>query len=203
MDPHSAGKGDGTVEWVWLLRGVRSVLTCSYSWIMEGPLGDLLHLEDYTQSLANENPEDTARFTALEQLWESGYTPDEVDSFKNTLDTLKKIYTMLSLHGGHLDAVSAVLNWPIRAPEVYLQMVNNKQPEALILLAHYCLLLNKVDKFWWMRGMSRHLLQTIHRTLGEKWESWISWPLRDLVLSEFRSKADQDQCPYGLAGRIE
>jgi hypothetical protein len=67
-------------------------------------------------------------------------------------------------------------------------------PEALILLAHYCLLLSKIDHLWWLQGMSRHLLQAVHKVLGKEWENWITWPLQDLVLSEFKNSGmDESQ----------
>ncbi len=42
--------------------------------------------------------------------------------------------------------------------------------------------------------MSRHLLQAVHKVLGKEWENWITWPLQDLVLSEFKNSGmDESQ----------
>jgi hypothetical protein len=67
-------------------------------------------------------------------------------------------------------------------------MVKELKPEALIVLAHYSLLLNKADHAWYMQGMSRRLLQTIHSKIGKEWESWIAWLLQHLVLTEFKDR---------------
>jgi hypothetical protein len=77
-----------------------------------------------------------------------------------------------------------------------MELIAARRPEALILLAHYCLLLNKVDNVWWLRGISRHLLKSIHATIGEEWEGWIAWPLQELVLTEFRGESRERE--YGL-----
>ena len=198
---------DGTVEWVRLLRGVNSLLGIYYFEIRQGPLGKLIHLwDDDAKPCPETNPEDTARFATLEQLWNR--TPmtisvAEADALRETLDILRETYSFMSLPvpDSGIDPGGASLSWPIRVPEAYIQMVNRRQPEALILLAHYCLLLNKMEKVWWMSGMSRHLLQTIHKTIGKEWESWITWPLQDLVLSEFRNQNQSDGIKYGLPPR--
>ena len=180
-----------TVEWVQLLRGSGSVIRCYYQEITQGPLGPILQWDNAAESSAETNPEDSARFTALEQLWDGApdrFSAVEVDALKEALRWLKIIYTMISRPNDNTDAASDALSWPVRVPALYLLMVNKRQPEALIVLAHFCLLLNKVEDFWWIRGMSRHLLQKIHHTLGKEWETWISWPLQDLILCEFRKQ---------------
>jgi len=41
-----------------------------------------------------------------------------------------------------------------------------------------------------MQGMSRRLLQAIHGKIGKEWESWIAWPLQNLVLAEFTDQGE-------------
>ncbi|KAH8805272.1 hypothetical protein F5884DRAFT_443481 [Xylogone sp. PMI_703] len=179
-----------TVEWVQLLRGAGSLINCYYQEIIQGPLGPISQWDNAAERSAEANPEHCDRFTALEQLWDAAPVPFdtiEVDALKEALRWLKILYTMISRPNDKIDAASDALSWPVQIPELFLLMANRKQPEALVLLAHYCLLLNKVEDFWWIRGMSRHLLQEIHRALGTEWENWISWPLQDLVLCEFKN----------------
>lgn len=179
-----------TVEWVQLLRGAGSIIYCYYQDITQGPLRPISHWDNASEISAAANPEDAVKFAALEQLWDSAPVPisaTEIEALKETLRWLKITYTMISRPNESSDAAADALSWPVRVPDLFLLMVNRRQPEALVLLAHYCLLLNKVEDFWWIRGMSRHLLQKIHLTLGKEWESWLCWPLQDLVLCEFRN----------------
>jgi hypothetical protein len=103
--------------------------------------------------------------------------------------------------------IGMTIAWATICPDIYMSLVNQRRPEALILLAHYCLLLSKIDNVWWLRGISRHLLRSVCRMIGKvedggegrggKWESWISWPLQELVLTEFRGEGIEEQ-KYGL-----
>lgn len=186
----SPGEAD-TAEWVKLLRGSGSIVCCYYEEIIKGPLKPILHWDIAAEHEAESNPRDAAKFLALEQLWNAAavsLSAVEVDSLNEALRWLKIIYTMITTPHNNQDPASAAMSWPVRVPSRYFSMVNNRQPAALILLSHFCLLLNKVEDFWWIQGMSRRVLQEINEALSGEWETWMGWPLQDLVLSEFRNQ---------------
>lgn len=200
-DTSSPVDKDATVEWVRLIRGTYSLLLAAQDWMSDGPLQPLLSLYEGQPAWAPHeaeptsilDPEVQSKFTALKELWEPSSDwpePDHesVEALKEALSLLQEAYSMLCSEDKRVCFTSVVFSWPIRVPEKYITMVNKRVPQALVILAHYSLLLNKLGDFWWMNGMSRHLLQTVHRTLGKKWESWISWPLQDLVLWEFNNR---------------
>jgi len=180
----------GTVEWVQLLRGAKELLKTFWNDMEKGPLQTLLKLWDGAdEPPAQVSPKDDGRFLDLMRLWDSPHThlsAEEVEALDEALTLLRQVYGLMPYFETKICAISATFSWPVQVPEAYIEMVKRRQPEALVLLAHYCLLLNTVNNFWWIHGMSRHLLENIHRNLGTDWESWIAWPLQDLVLSEFK-----------------
>ncbi|KAH7416723.1 hypothetical protein BKA64DRAFT_275413 [Cadophora sp. MPI-SDFR-AT-0126] len=179
-----------TIEWAQLLRGSSKIITHFYEETTAGPLGPLLRWDNATEHEALANP--TTKFSALDELCNStslSVSAAEADALKEALQWLKTIYSMMIITPPEMkDPASFALSWPSRVPDYYLLMVNQRQPTALVLLAHFCLLLNQIEDSWWISGKSRKLLQEVHRTLGPEWESSISWPLQDLVLCEFRNK---------------
>ncbi|KAH9212962.1 hypothetical protein DL95DRAFT_367521 [Leptodontidium sp. 2 PMI_412] len=178
-----------TLEWVQLLRGSARIVAHHYEEMIQGPLEPILRWDNTAEHEAEANPAESTKFSALEHLWDPIKVPvtdSEVDSLNGALRWLKVIYTVVVTPSSDNDPPSFALSWPARVPEHYLVMVNERQPAALILLAHFCLLLNKAEDLWWLRGISRSLLQEIHRTIGAEWETWIAWPLQDLVLCEFK-----------------
>jgi hypothetical protein len=183
-----------TIEWVQLLRGSGRLISCFYEEIKQGPLEPILTWDNAAELSAVSTVSEPARFLSLEELWDVtkiSVSTAEAESLEEALRWLKITYTMIRAPNSNIDPASTALSWPVRVPELYLQMVNARHPAALILLAHFCLLLNKVEDFWWISGMSRDLLQEIHQTLGEEWETWISWPLQDLVLCEFKKQSSK------------
>jgi hypothetical protein len=188
-----ASEEQSHVEWASLLRGVFTLLGAAEEWMSSSSLKMILHPPSMT-TLPVEvvDPELGIKLKALSQLWDSSpeaFSVDEMEALGTTLSILlEECELVMSSYDDHLvDIVSIVYGWPIKVPAAFLAMVQELRPEALIVLAHYSLLLNKAESVWFMQGMSRRLLQTIHKKIGKEWESWIAWPLQELVLAEFKA----------------
>ncbi|SPO05584.1 uncharacterized protein DNG_08271 [Cephalotrichum gorgonifer] len=69
--------------------------------------------------------------------------------------------------------------WPARLEDSYFALLAERHPGALILLAHYCLILKPLDDLWYFHGRPAKLLASIMRALDEKWHPFI----RDAVKS--------------------
>ncbi|PVH79100.1 hypothetical protein DL98DRAFT_516313 [Cadophora sp. DSE1049] len=189
--PHPAEAS--TIEWVQLLRGSGRIISCYYEELGRGPLAPIVRWNHADELKAETHPAEPVRFAALEKLWELdrlSVTTAEAEALKEALRWLRIIYTFMTTPNDNIDAAAAALSWPVRVPELYLMMARERQPAALVLLSHFCLLLNRVEDFWWIHGVSRRLLQEIHQTIGSEWEPWIAWPLQDLVLCEFQQQSN-------------
>ncbi|KAI9695061.1 MAG: hypothetical protein M1820_008954 [Bogoriella megaspora] len=190
----SAPEEEFTVEWVSLLRGVHALLKAAGQWMMDGPMKSLLkprHID--LESARALDPEASTMLTALRQLWESPHANidnEDKAALDESLILLQEAYGLIASSSVDVDIdnILVVYGWPIQVPEAFLAMVKEQKSEALVLLAYYSLLLNKVDHLWYMNGMSRSLLRSIHNKIGEEWESWMSWPLKNLVLTEFKNQ---------------
>lgn len=169
---------------------MKSTSVISWDVFQGGPLAKLFFLWDEEMAFDVEScAEEVAKLDKLAQLWTPpSNSPDvnEIKVLEETLGFLRKTYIAMSIMGESIDTASACLSWPIRASDVYLEMVEKQSPEALVLLAHSTLLLNMCGNTWWLAGMSRRLLQEVHGALPEEWRYWIQWPPHDLVTSEFK-----------------
>jgi len=101
-----------------------------------------------------------------------------------TLFLLRRVFVVTVADNG-IEPQAATLSWPIVIPDAYIEMVRQRNPQALVLLAHYCLLLKRVDDRWWIEGKAEELLGKIARVLvaseeGAEWERWIEWPVREV-----------------------
>jgi hypothetical protein len=188
-----ASEERSNIEWASLLRGVLTLLDVAEEWMSSSLLKMILHPPPMTSTPAEVmDPQLGIKLSALSRLWElspEAFSIDELEALNTTLALLlEECELVMSFYDDQLiDIVSIVYGWPIKVPAVFLAMVQEFRPEALIVLAHYSLLLNKAESVWLMQGMSRRLLQTIHKKIGKEWESWIAWPLQELVLAEFKA----------------
>lgn len=66
--------------------------------------------------------------------------------------------------------------WPIAIPQTYLKLLGERKPEAMVILAHYSALLQRLDDQWFMKGWARYLVKQIETALEEEWQPWLCWP---------------------------
>ncbi|KAK1975006.1 hypothetical protein LZ30DRAFT_606728 [Colletotrichum cereale] len=70
------------------------------------------------------------------------------------------------------------LTWPINLTEEYLQLLRNRNPAALTLLAYYCVIVRSTEvTAWFMRGWGINAARAIVLDLDPDWKDMIKWPL--------------------------
>lgn len=74
--------------------------------------------------------------------------------------------------------------WPMYASVQFFALLKTWHPGALILLAHYCILLQRVESNWYFEGRASRLLLTILNHLDAKWHQYIKWPLQEIGVSQ-------------------
>ena len=164
-------------EWLPLIRGVNSILQNVWPWIKNGPLRGLLH--DHQQEPPQKKLpailED--QLTHLESLCENASDgPEAVGTYKTALAQLKACFVRMNNRPPYECEVSIAFLWPVMAPQEYITKLNERRPEALVILAHYCVILHHLDDYWWMRGWAAHIVENIDRELDDGWLYWIQWP---------------------------
>lgn len=74
--------------------------------------------------------------------------------------------------------VSKAFYWPSTVSAEYMALLKANEPEALLVLAYWCVLLDKVSWCWIMKGWPMDLLEgAITPMLDDTWKIWLRWPL--------------------------
>lgn len=109
-------------------------------------------------------------------------TPEAQQVLSEVLFFLRRIF-VISVADNGIEAQAATLSWSIIVSDAYIAAVQQRSPAALVLLAHYCILLKRSGERWWIEGKAEELLGKIRRILeasGEGWMQWIEWPMREI-----------------------
>lgn len=69
-----------------------------------------------------------------------------------------------------------VFAWPILISASFIDLLKQRRPEALAVLAHYAVLLHYNRDIWIFNNAGRCLIESITRHLGGYWEKWLAWP---------------------------
>ncbi|KAL2061316.1 hypothetical protein VTL71DRAFT_7589 [Oculimacula yallundae] len=86
-----------------------------------------------------------------------------------------------------ISAGIATLSWTIFIPSHFCDMVEDRVPQALILVAVYCVVLKRAEDLWYIKGKAESLLHAVERELrlkgGGEWERWLEWPKLEVRVS--------------------
>lgn len=69
----------------------------------------------------------------------------------------------------------AELSWFLFIPDEMMGLIVDRQPMALIILAHYCAILYHLRDQWWVADLGARVLEDISRFLGHEGISPIRW----------------------------
>ncbi|CAK7233495.1 hypothetical protein SBRCBS47491_008629 [Sporothrix bragantina] len=79
-----------------------------------------------------------------------------------------------------LAQTSSVYAWLYSLDDEFVELVVQRRPLALVVFAHFCVLLRLLSGCWWMQGWSTHLMQEIWDLLDADHRLWIRWPIEEL-----------------------
>jgi hypothetical protein len=71
----------------------------------------------------------------------------------------------------------ALFMWPVNVSGDFIKLLSRREPEALILSAHQCVLLKRDESCWFMKGHASRLISTIKDSTRKQWLPWIKWPI--------------------------
>lgn len=129
------------------------------------------------------NPED-ARLALLSPLISRhlGVSPSGADDTSQANSTalhiLRSCFAMLFLASNPVSIMRALTIWVESIPYTYLQALSELQPGALVILAHWCIILKRAETRWYLQGSANNILSAIHGALNEEWRARIAWPLQ-------------------------
>jgi hypothetical protein len=180
---------EGGMQWVKLHRGTHEILQALFPALREGPFKTLweqwkgINMDDFniTHPLP---PSEESQLSALTSTWSS--SPSLSSHQKEVLDgalyRTKRVFSLLIYHP-ELSMLEVVMSWFSAITEDYLKMLEDKVPQALLIVAFYCIALKKPEHMWWLNGKGENLLRTVVGELGRGWEGWMEWPV-EMVLGK-------------------
>ena len=129
------------------------------------------------------NPED-ARLAILDPLIsrDLGVSPSGGDNLNQASSTalhlLRSCFAMLFRASNPVSIMWSLHLWVELIPNAYLKALSELQPEALVILAHWCIMLKWAEARWYLQGSAKNILSAVHGALNEEWRAQIVWPLQ-------------------------
>jgi hypothetical protein len=75
-------------------------------------------------------------------------------------------------------ALAILLTWPLKLPPRFIEMISERHPFALIILAHVVVILQSVGQVWWLTAWDAKLLEAVIAYVDDDYRMWLAWPMR-------------------------
>lgn len=178
--PSSRIPDRGGLHWFLMARSLTDMLGEQWVILKQGPFAPLLNPAS-SPIILDRNPDDVHLAKVHDMLKqsaaESSLDEPTLNVCRETLDELRRVAALHYAPVRVVSMISAVYIWPGSISQAFVELLHQRLPEALVILAHYCVLLKFVDSCWYMKGVGEKLLVTIIEELNDRWRPWIMWAL--------------------------
>ncbi|KXG54334.1 uncharacterized protein PGRI_074780 [Penicillium griseofulvum] len=174
----------GPAEWLVLMRGVRLIVLSHHAEVFSGLLqpgpNDWSHT--LTAEMRRELHEHTVQTEAVRRLVQRDIADGEARGrylavIEDLLEIMREVYERRSAGSSGVELMDLLIGWLYRLPQEIIGSIEQKEPHALVILAHWAVLLKYMGSAWFMDGWAEHVLSGISTYLHESFHPWIKWPL--------------------------
>lgn len=169
-----------------LMRGVTLVLE-SHGHYVRSPQSEVAVIFENTHEMAMAADEIKRRSTTLPHVAAFIQSAQNHPGMRNRTDAEKEacIEALKSAAGlvqefqrtdSDHHQIRCVHRWPFSIREPFLDMLVQRHPISLVVLAHFAVLMHLQDVAWWLTGWGRRLLVKIEQVLGPEFEEALAWP---------------------------
>jgi hypothetical protein len=178
-----------------LHRGIRDITSHSWRILGQSELRHVLEAGEALNRTDNLVGKECDELRALLSSADIGHA--SMTACETAIDHLQRTFDMERLSDGR-DNTFAI--WPVLVPIEYMDLVMKRSPEALVVLAHFAVVLHSHSREWFIREGGRYLIGSISRHLGSYWDNWMAWPnsvLGSLNPSQLPRSLPQSPLPAG------
>jgi hypothetical protein len=167
-------KNDEHPHWFLLMRGLMGLLVDNWEDLKKGPFRALLDtLPPGSEFTLNTIGDDQLR--KLDGMFTSNDW--KVEICRQALQELRIVSALSYWPSGVRSIKSSIHMWAGRISQEFVELIYERDPRALVILAHYCVMLKRNDHVWYLKGLGTRLLENIRQVLTKEWLPWIQWPL--------------------------
>ncbi|KAH7066398.1 hypothetical protein BKA63DRAFT_425976 [Paraphoma chrysanthemicola] len=78
---------------------------------------------------------------------------------------------------GLLKDRGAIFEWIIGLPKAFVDLIQQQNREALVLLAHFAILMGRIQSVWWLEGIGTNMVMAVAMSLPQEDLHLIDWPI--------------------------
>ncbi|KAL1859083.1 hypothetical protein Plec18170_002197 [Paecilomyces lecythidis] len=174
----------GSSEWLVLMRGVRAIVSSDHGKIFTGVLEpqDEGTPDEVIPTLQSELSQHQIEIERVRSLLKESVTDQDTASVymaavDDLIKCLEEVFRVRSAGRDGLCLMAGTIGWIYRLPEQFVQLLEARDAYALMILAHWSVLLKYMETSWLMIGWHRHVVSGVVSSLDPEFHGWIEGPV--------------------------
>ena len=163
------------VQCIEMHRGIYTIATSAWSLLMKSELEPILSMSKEFTSRQSEGDDCSTVFSLIEDT--DGMSAEEKHACRIAVHYLQVgLDAVRRDEDSPISQYQMICEWTMLIPPGFTRLLAAKQPVALVVLAHYAILLHFGRHLWQVGDAGLHILAIIEKYLGSQWDAWLSYP---------------------------
>jgi hypothetical protein len=104
-------------------------------------------------------------------------SPETQDAYEKALRYLGSMHLAVATNEPVFSLVRRFMGFPIFVPALFIDLVAEHQPRALVILAMVFALMTRAHEVWWIGEIPQREILAIQKFLPQEWQGAMEWPL--------------------------
>ncbi|ORY17171.1 hypothetical protein BCR34DRAFT_62686 [Clohesyomyces aquaticus] len=177
-----------------LVQGMHSIIGSTRDVVRNSPIGIIMTDHPMGTPVVPLIDEAYHRITDLRTLIESRF-PEEDDVRTECLNAIAAFREHTQQIGApNIDnrELRMLFLWPCKLSSNYLNMLRQKEPVAIAIMAYYATILSAAEsKNWFLNGWAERIIATVEAIVEPNWKQVMQWPIQVIAAKEQQKRERQ------------
>ena len=174
---------DRLVQSIKLMRGIRAIIGRWWEFLLNSDIKGLILDGQQRLEVAEASTQKNDTVLQFEHLCDRIGASENLDPSEREIcqEAVRQCIIVLM---SELEATAVagnpnprtVTSWPVIVSAEYVNLLVQRKPEALVILAYYAVLLHRCRNFWVVGNGGPLLFDTVEKYLGPESDPWLIWP---------------------------
>ncbi|CAF3655069.1 unnamed protein product [Fusarium graminearum] len=180
------------IQYIHVQRGVHAIGTSTWPFLMQSELRSLLIWGSRLSELSPQGRELSELIASITE--NSALDKEAREACITSVQYLQVGLDYLLSSKSRKIGIQMVFNWAVLIPTRYIELLTSREPQALVILGHYAVLLHLCKDVWQVGDSGRYVLAGIVTELSSKWVQLLWWPLSAIGLGLGSKSSSEASC---------
>ncbi|KAF2736348.1 hypothetical protein EJ04DRAFT_171146 [Polyplosphaeria fusca] len=180
---------DSVIHNMKLTRMVAPMVRGHYEEMLKSPIALFIPKDIQAIDWENARPSNDTKPASLQRFSQATrdlYPSDINEAYGNAVQNLQLLFELIQ-KSPKPPSPTMVKMWAHLVTPRFMELLSDRQPGALIIFAHYAVLLSKCERFWYVQGSAQQILSIADKLVPIEWKSWLDWPKEQIELEQSSS----------------